>query len=118
MSAKVTIALLEQGITLATRTAEIRGRIGEVFAMLDSVPAAQLSVLVALESGYLDTKLKAIDRLAKVSELEFGTKSKVETTAKPVAPATREEERDQLVELEREIADRKREIDAEKGQMQ
>ena len=64
-----------------------------------------------LESPDEELRLKAIDRLAKLLELEHGTKSKVEQTTRSAAePKTREEQLAGLAELKAEIAETERNL--------
>jgi hypothetical protein len=121
--AKVSAVLREEGITLATRTKEMARRVGEVFAKLDEARegdpcptcgAKALTTQAALDSGFLAMKLKAVDSLGKVAELEFGTKSKVTTTVDPraewaaLSPAEKRERlaemKHRVLELEQETA--------------
>lgn len=104
MHAKVAAVLREDGVNLVTRTTEMRARVAEVFAVLDRVKDGELSPLIALDSGYLEMKLKAVDRLAKITDAEFGTKSKVE-----VSEAVRKLTPEQVaVELEQALAEIRR----------
>lgn len=124
--AKVAPVLNEEGITLATRTKEMARRVSEVFAKLDEVRSGEpcptcgataFTPAQALDSGHLAMKLKAVDSLGKVAELEFGTKSKV-TTVDPrqewaaLPPAERKvriaEVKHRLLELEAEAAQEER----------
>lgn len=61
--------------------------------------------------------LKAVDRLARLAELEFGTKSKVEQTTRPAPPSSPEEERAELARLKADIEERELEL-AGKGSVQ
>lgn len=61
--------------------------------------------------------LKAVDRLARLAELEFGTKSKVEQTTKAAPPVSPAEERAELARLKVDIEEREREL-AGKGSVQ
>ena len=74
----------------------------------DAAQARTLAALMAKGHQVIDEvlveadpelRLKALDRLAKLAELEFGSKSKVETTAKPPAADTLED----LHELRRDV---------------
>lgn len=85
--AVVAPVLEARGITIATRTNEMARRVGEVFAKLDEVMqgepcptcgATSFTPAQALESGFLDMKLKAAITLGKVAELEFGKGNKAQ----------------------------------------
>jgi DNA-binding transcriptional ArsR family regulator len=113
MPGKIAVALREEGVTLATRTAEMRAIVQQVLDKLAETGGEE-SPLQALSSGLLAMKLKAVDTLGKLAELEFGTKSKVTTTVDPRAewsampPAEKRmrvtEMKHRLLELEREAA--------------
>ena len=121
--AKVTAALKEEGITLASRTKEMARRVGEVFAKLDEAKegepcptcgATAFTPAQALETGFLEMKLKAAVTLGKVAELEFGSKGGKPAPADPrsewsaLSPAERRtrlaEMKHRLLELEAETA--------------
>jgi hypothetical protein len=116
---------VERARTLADDLSVIKGRVGEVFAKLDEVPngepcklcgATPFTPAQALDSGFLEMKLKASDRLAKLAELEHGTKAKVAMTVDwrqewaAMAPA---EKRERIAEMKHRILELEAEVGAE-----
>lgn len=102
-------------VTIDVRTAEMRDIIGSILILMRKVDEENLTPLVAIQSGYVDTMLKVVDRLAKIADVEFGTKSKVMSVADPraefaaLAPAEKRERlaeaRHRLLELEQETSE-------------
>ena len=83
-----------------------RDSVGRAATLLEHLTALRKEVegvLNAVRDQDHDLTLKAVDRLAKLLELEFGTKAKVEQTTKHVEPKSREEELAEMAKLRADL---------------